>query len=80
VGNEAARLNQGLLFAACIKDIERRLTKIQKRLTEAPTINHITPVGERLFLRLTGWHAAEETGSAPAPSLAGLTRNDQLIW
>ena len=43
--DEAGDLDQGLVFVAFNQDIERQFATIQKRLSDEPTVDYITPVG-----------------------------------
>jgi deferrochelatase/peroxidase EfeB len=52
--DEAGDLDQGLVFVAFNQDIERQFTTIQKRLSEEPMVDYITPVGGGYFFAPRG--------------------------
>jgi deferrochelatase/peroxidase EfeB len=52
--DEAGDLDQGLVFVAFNQDIERQFATIQKRLSEEPMVDYITPVGGGYFFAPRG--------------------------
>ena len=52
--DEAGQLDQGLVFVAFNRDIERQFATIQKRLAGEPMVDYITPVGGGYFFAPRG--------------------------
>jgi deferrochelatase/peroxidase EfeB len=50
----AGQLDQGLIFVACNRDIEQQFATIQKRLSDEPMVDYITPVGGGYFFAPAG--------------------------
>jgi deferrochelatase/peroxidase EfeB len=54
--DEAGQLDQGLIFVAYNRDIEKQFTQIQNRLADEPMIDYITPVGGGYYFAPAGAH------------------------
>jgi deferrochelatase/peroxidase EfeB len=58
--DQAGQLDQGLLFVAFNQDIERQFATIQRRLSEEPMMDYITPVGGGYFFAPPGSRGATD--------------------
>ncbi len=52
--DSAGQLDQGLVFVAFNQDVERQFATIQRRLSEEPMVDYITPVGGGYFFAPPG--------------------------
>jgi deferrochelatase/peroxidase EfeB len=63
--DSAGDLDQGLVFVAFNQDVERQFATIQRRLSEEPMIDYITPVGGGYFFAPPGPRGASDWVGAP---------------
>lgn len=61
----AGDLDQGLVFVAFNQDVQRQFATVQKRLSEEPMIDYITPVGGGYFFAPPGPRGASDWVGSP---------------
>jgi deferrochelatase/peroxidase EfeB len=58
--DEDGQLDQGLVFVAFNRDLERQFATIQRRLAQEPMIDYVTPVGGGYFFAPPGARSASD--------------------